>query len=304
MATRLTTFQYTVIEDDNEAEESYQVKDKPYSDDLQEDARIHDHPATYIHTVTMSSEERCSLLTSSEAKGIDSSQKKSMLLRIGQPIEQWYNSIKANLYVRFLLGATMIVVCILFFLARDCGLKSVNLSLSNSNEPLRVVLRESGGWHDEVTASFMESLQSYNDVQTHIFLKAERFGMEKIYDQFKWKREPVVNTHENFTADNIKDFEPHAIISVTCANDLEWYTDVYEAILKETRTILLCVVHHPEFFYEPNAKHKLLTNAWRNNGRIRFITLSSHVTEALNEHLEATQVNQMESIGTWKSTLR
>jgi hypothetical protein len=292
METKFPTFQYTAIVDSEKAEEGFQVNDEPYSD---EDAKTHDRPATFIHDATRCSEDRIRLSTSSDAMGIQSCHNSLMPTSIRQYTEALYSYLKDNLYRRFFVGATLFVVCFLFFFAR------VDLSSSRSKEPLRIILRESGGWHDEVTASFMESLQSYNDVQTHIFLKAERFGMEKIYEQFKWEREPLVNTHENFTAYNIKDFAPHAIISVTCANDLEWYSNVYETILKETNTILMCVVHHPEFFYAPNAKHNLLTDDWRKNGRIRFITLASHVTEALNGHFEATRVNQMDSIGTWET---
>ena len=162
--------------------------------------------------------------------------------------------------------------------------------------PIRVLLREHAGWHDEVTASFMDTLRTYGDVETTVSLKARRFHIEEVYSMFTWKNEPA-NLSGNFTAASMAKLRPHVIISVTCGLDLQEHGEAYERILRDQHTVLLCVVHHSNLFYWAESEEFKRSQPWIRAGRIRFVTMSPHVTDMLEERLLAHRITQEDPSG-------
>lgn len=221
-----------------------------------------------------------------------------------QPLSHPHKPLKVvriRLCLAVLLGA-----CLLLLLA---GLSSstagISASLSSKTSqlqdllywsspisgPIRVVLREGAGWHDEVTASFMDTLRTYSDVETTVSLKARRFHIDDVYNSFAWKKEPT-DLADNFTVATMTQLQPHVIISVTCGIDLRDYSQVYEHLLRDHNTVLLCVVHHSNLFYQPKIDEYKRSQAWIQAGRIRFVTMSPHVSDMLEERLLAHRIAQ------------
>jgi hypothetical protein len=167
-------------------------------------------------------------------------------------------------------------------------------SLYRANEELQVVLREGARWYDEVTASFMQSLQHCKDV--HItFLINVRYEMGAVCKNLEWKNEPIYGAHKNFTADTIKSIKADINIAVTCGRDMRDNMKAWEANLADTEAIVFCVAHEAGSFFEDNENNLPqfgLIHRWMKANRLRSITLSPHTTMYLDEHFEEQSVTQ------------
>ncbi|KAF2095793.1 hypothetical protein NA57DRAFT_58866 [Rhizodiscina lignyota] len=153
---------------------------------------------------------------------------------------------------------------------------------------LRVAVLETKGCHDEVTASFFSALGQMKETQVDAYLSARRFGIDRIYDRLPGRdgRQIISKTH--FQPANFQNAEtgPDVIISITSEFDLvePGTAMTMEHLHNSTNAVLLAVVHHPD---DLSWRYFHAVKPWIVSQRIRFITLSDHVTDWMIGHAVA-----------------
>lgn len=151
-------------------------------------------------------------------------------------------------------------------------------------KPRRILVREGGGYHEEVSTSFLASLSRSRRTRSTISLRKPRFDMESINDQIRWLHPPSKLGGMTLDPSEVARLDPHVVIAITCGDDLKERSSTYDDIFEQTRAILYCVVHHAERFKgkSPWARQ---TRKWIIARRIRFIALSDHVLQTLKPHI-------------------
>jgi hypothetical protein len=146
-----------------------------------------------------------------------------------------------------------------------------------------VYVIESGGYHDEVTAAFAFSFAGLSAVDFRMFLKATRFGIEAIYNSFfPSGRGAVFHLGPPFPADHFRNGlvpVPDVVVLITCARDLDQWSDMLKYLLTSAHTQILCVVHYADAGAIERSVNNL--TPWVKNKRITLIALSPHVARQL-----------------------
>ncbi|PWN24636.1 hypothetical protein BDZ90DRAFT_228826 [Jaminaea rosea] len=151
---------------------------------------------------------------------------------------------------------------------------------------LRIAILENWACHDEVTASFMQALSrtKHNVIS---YLRDIRFEAEKIYESFDWKYPPFIIDNAVFG----KGLPPQAVISVSCKNDVGRFSHQLnlDAMADQATTMLYCVIHDcnewdahvPDWEGDEGIDGRPIMRHWAEQDRVRFLTLSPHVTECV-----------------------
>jgi hypothetical protein len=149
---------------------------------------------------------------------------------------------------------------------------------------VNVALVETGGSHEEVTAALFYAIASVPGVYTSMYLALPRFGIENVYAWIRrrYKLSPY-SVSPLFLFQSKEIASPDVIVLTTCEHDV-FATDTALDHHFETgsqRQSLVCVLHHVDRFkaIEPRLRR------WARTNRLRFITLSSHTTQALRNEL-------------------
>lgn len=149
-----------------------------------------------------------------------------------------------------------------------------------SREPLSAAVVETTGYHDEVVAAFVHSFGSQKNLNLSLFQRNQRYGIEKIMQDFKLPT-PVPTSRRPATllANNATKFD--LLVLTTCEYDRIKLASQLETLLKEGKTHLLCVVHHADHW--ANEDHEAFMTPWIEKGLVDFITLSQHTATFLQE---------------------
>jgi hypothetical protein len=145
-----------------------------------------------------------------------------------------------------------------------------------------VALIETGGSHDEVVAAIYHALGSVSGVYTSMYLSLPRFGIENVY---AWiKRRYRLGGYEIFQPNSLEadtSVLPDLIILATCEHDVYAVDTALHYYYNNGRKYqkLICVIHNVDRFKRVE-EH---VRRWARAGRLRFITLSNHMTQALRE---------------------
>ena len=149
-----------------------------------------------------------------------------------------------------------------------------------SQKPLNIAVVETTGFHDEVVAALVHSFGSQKNWNLSLFQHNQRYGIEKIMQEFKLpKPVPVSQQPTTLLADDAAKID--VVVLTTCEYDRIKLASQLETLLKEGKTHLLCVVHHADHW--ANEGHESFMAPWIEKGLVDFITLSQHTATFLQE---------------------
>ncbi|KAL9134659.1 MAG: hypothetical protein Q9175_004151 [Cornicularia normoerica] len=149
-----------------------------------------------------------------------------------------------------------------------------------SRQPLSIAVVETTGYHDEVVAAFVHSFGSQKNSILSLFQHNQRYGIEKIMQTFKLpKPVPASQPPALLLADDANTLD--VLVLTTCEYDRIKLASQLEALLKEGKTHLLCVVHHADHW--ANEDHQNFIGPWVEKGLVDFVTLSQHTATFLRE---------------------
>jgi hypothetical protein len=151
-----------------------------------------------------------------------------------------------------------------------------------------VALVETGGSHDEVTASLYYAVGSVPGVYTSMYLALPRFGIENVYAwirrRYKLSPYSISRTYDfqTGTADS-----PNVVILVSCEHDVYAAdTELHNYFERGSKhQTLVCVMHHVDRFKKVEER----VRRWARAGRLRFITLSTHTAKGLRKEIDNYQ---------------
>ena len=156
-----------------------------------------------------------------------------------------------------------------------------------SQKPLNIAVVETTGYHDEVVAAFVHSFGSQKNWNLSLFQQNQRYGIERIMQDFKLPNPVPVSQPPMLLADNAAELD--VVVLTTCEYDRIKLASQLETLLKEGKTHLLCVVHHADHW--ANEDHENFMAPWIEKGLMDFITLSQHTATFLQEN----------SLNAWKT---
>lgn len=150
-----------------------------------------------------------------------------------------------------------------------------------SMNPLSVAIAETTGYHDEVVAAFVHSFGSQMNTNLSLFQQNQRYGIERIMQDFKLHN-PVPASHspDMLLAEDTANLD--VLVLTTCEYDRIKLAHRLEALLKEAKTHLFCVVHHADHW--ANEDHENFLRPWAEKGLVDFVTLSQHTATFLREN--------------------
>ena len=157
------------------------------------------------------------------------------------------------------------------------GVKVNDISIN----PLIVAIAETTGYHDEVVAAFVHSFGSQMNTNLSLFQQNQRYGIERIMQDFKLHN-PVPASHspDMLLAEDTANLD--VLVLTTCEYDRIKLAHRLEALLKEAKTHLFCVVHHADHW--ANEDHENFLRPWAEKGLVDFVTLSQHTATFLREN--------------------
>ena len=157
------------------------------------------------------------------------------------------------------------------------GVKLKDVSMN----PLSVAIAETTGYHDEVVAAFVHSFGSQMNTNLSLFQQNQRYGIERIMQDFKLHN-PVPASHspDMLLAEDTAKLD--VLVLITCEYDRIKLAARLEALLKEGKTHLFCVVHHADHW--ANEDHENFLSPWAEKGLVDFVTLSQHTATFLREN--------------------
>ena len=151
-----------------------------------------------------------------------------------------------------------------------------------SGKPLNIAVVETSGYHDEVVAAFVHSFGSQKNSNLSLFQENQRFGIEKIMQDFKLpnpipaSQQPAMLLAENATRLDV-------LVLTTCEYDRIKLASQLKTLIKEGKTHLFCVVHHADHW--ANEDHEKFMAPWIEKGLADFVTLSQHTATFLQENV-------------------
>ena len=146
--------------------------------------------------------------------------------------------------------------------------------------PLNVAIAETTGYHDEVVAAFVHSFGAQTNLNLSLFQRDQRYGIEKIMQDFKLPRPvPVSQSPAMLLADETATLD--VLVLTTCDYDRTGLASQLKILLKEGKTHLLCVVHHADHWADE--QHEIFLAPWVDKGLVDFVTLSQHTATFLRE---------------------
>lgn len=159
------------------------------------------------------------------------------------------------------------------------GAKSNTISDESQNS-LNIAVVETTGYHDEVVAAFVHSFGSQKDWNLSLFQQSQRYGIEKIMQDFKLpKPVPVSRPPAMLLANDTAKFD--FVVLTTCEFDRIKLASELETLLTEGKTHLFCVVHHADHWADEG--HEKFMAPWVEKGLVDFVTLSQHTKIFLQE---------------------
>lgn len=188
------------------------------------------------------------------------------------------------------------LVVLLFFSKSESLPSSIHLpefatDLVGGGQRLQIAVLETKGWHDEVSASFFSAFGQLPECQVDGFLAKRRFGIDAIYAQLPGSQKRVMKDSN----DMIKDIEhvmksgdqemasrlnekynPDVVLSITSDFDMVDRKLYFTYLLEHTECVVFAVVHHPDDW--KTSAHLKAAKPWIEANRLRFITLSAHVS--------------------------
>lgn len=139
--------------------------------------------------------------------------------------------------------------------------------------------------------AFASAFASVPLLDTKVYLWGSRYGSDTVLQHTARHAEGKMTllesgkfTREAFDVNHQASPAPDLLVSITCKRDLLIKGGALDYLLTDTNTTLLCVVHHSDKWIDRTSVHFRLAGAWMRRNRIKFITLSPHVTEALKAH--------------------
>ncbi|KAF4961736.1 hypothetical protein FGADI_99 [Fusarium gaditjirri] len=143
-------------------------------------------------------------------------------------------------------------------------------------EPLRIMLVESSGTHDEVAAALMYAFGNQEGSSLDVYFANQRFNMEGIMANFTLAAKVTINKWDKF-ANDVTENPPHILVSTTCEFDLDRGTDPIVNLLKTANTHLFCTIHHADRWAQ--GKYVQAVRSWAEHERVDFVGLSQHTVD-------------------------
>lgn len=144
------------------------------------------------------------------------------------------------------------------------------------NEPLRIMLMESSGTHDEVAAALMHAFGGQEGSQLDVFFANQRFQMQDIMANFTLGANVTVNKWDKF-ASAVTENPPHILVSTTCEFDLDRGAEPIVNLLKTASTHLFCTIHHADRWAQ--GKYVQAVRSFVEHQRVDFVGLSQHTVD-------------------------
>lgn len=148
---------------------------------------------------------------------------------------------------------------------------------------LKVAVLETKGCHDEVSSSFLSAFGHMDDVRVHAYLKERRFGIDALFDELPGRHRRHVAGLDEFEPYKVQNFNPDIVLTVTSEYDIRASEAIltFETLFHNTSATLFCVIHHPSEIEIEGMFNRY--KPWMEAKRIRFITLSEHVSKYLRD---------------------
>ncbi|KAK2934080.1 hypothetical protein FoTM2_005325 [Fusarium oxysporum f. sp. vasinfectum] len=143
-------------------------------------------------------------------------------------------------------------------------------------EPLRIMLVESSGTHDEVAAALMHAFGNQEGSSLDVYFANQRFNMQGIMANFTLAANVTVHKWDKF-ANDVTENPPHILVSTTCEFDLDRGTDPIVNLLKTANTHLFCTIHHADRWAQ--GKYVQAVRSWAEHERVDFVGLSQHTID-------------------------
>ncbi|RKL47262.1 hypothetical protein BFJ72_g2253 [Fusarium proliferatum] len=143
-------------------------------------------------------------------------------------------------------------------------------------EPLRIMLVESSGTHDEVAAALMHAFGNQEGSSLDVYFANQRFNMQGIMANFTLAANVTINKWDKF-ANDVTENPPHILVSTTCEFDLDRGTDPIVNLLKTANTHLFCTIHHADRWAQ--GKYVQAVRSWAEHERVDFVGLSQHTVD-------------------------
>ncbi|KAF5682891.1 hypothetical protein FCIRC_4748 [Fusarium circinatum] len=143
-------------------------------------------------------------------------------------------------------------------------------------EPLRIMLVESSGTHDEVAAALMHAFGNQEGSSLDVYFANQRFNMQGIMANFTLAANVTIHKWDKF-ANDVTENPPHILVSTTCEFDLDRGTDPIVNLLKTANTHLFCTIHHADRWAQGKYVHAV--RSWAEHERVDFVGLSQHTVD-------------------------
>ncbi|KAK9463223.1 uncharacterized protein V1516DRAFT_618769 [Lipomyces oligophaga] len=146
--------------------------------------------------------------------------------------------------------------------------------------PLRVMLVESGGYHDEVYASLIYAFAQLPSTYVTPYLWRPRFNISDILYSFNLNNLAVPRNASVLIKEGEKfgdqDPLPDVLVSTTCEVDITKMEAPYKKLL-DAGTHMFCVIHHSDRWHV-DTRYKVYQRIqpWLEKGQVTFLFLSEH----------------------------
>lgn len=166
-----------------------------------------------------------------------------------------------------------------------------------ASKEVKVSVIESKGCHDEVSASYLSALGQLSECNSNVFLAAQRFGIDSIFELIPGADNRKLVTYNEFRPKYFESetaAEPNIVLSVTSEYDLidAKLKPTFAHLLHNTSRILFATVHHGNEWKEDRRFQAV--KPWIEAKRLRFITLSDHVTDYMTDNIVKHWATKME----------
>lgn len=156
---------------------------------------------------------------------------------------------------------------------------------------LYLEITETNGWHDEVVAALVHSFGSQKNIELGIYQKNSRYGMSDIMKEFNLSHPlPSPQSPEVFKDAPDSSRSPDFVVATTCETDVLYLSERLNALLKQGKTFLYCIVHHADRWESEELETAL--SPWIEKDLMDFVTLSPHTANFLrSQGLQKWAVN-------------
>ncbi len=152
--------------------------------------------------------------------------------------------------------------------------------ISSKEQPLKIAIVESMGWHDEVYAALVHAFGSQPDTHLSLFFEKPRWSMPELLKTFQLNASLPDYVYHNTNALDVA--EPDIIVFTTCEFDNRNLNERLDVLFEKRKTYLFCIAHSA-IEWDHRHEWQPSLNKWIEAGLMIILTLSPHVQKTFHE---------------------